>query len=129
MSYLELALDVLKSNDAVTANQEHKDTFSLDVPKAITTDETQFPYLYEKNELNEKSHRSPDQAVTAATALVNEPHRRLYPFLGKVVQTPKGPGKLWQVFSFRIGVILDADSNHVSFFLPEQIQIKRSQTI
>jgi hypothetical protein len=48
---------------------------------------------------------------------------RLYPLLGRAVTTPLDPGRLWQVFSSRIGVVLDASPAQVVFFLdPDQIQ-------
>ena len=46
---------------------------------------------------------------------------RLYPHLGRRVSTPRGPGRLWQAFGERAGVVLDADSRRVSFFPPDQI--------
>ena len=32
------------------------------------------------------------------------------------VATPKGPGRLWQVFARRVGVVLDATPTKVTFF-------------
>jgi hypothetical protein len=49
--------------------------------------------------------------------------RRLYPFLGKTVMTPRGPGVLKQVFTVRASVLLDSDLKRVAFFHPDQIII------
>jgi len=38
--------------------------------------------------------------------------------LGEVVSTPKGRGRLWQVFRDRVGVVLDATPGRVTFFQP-----------
>lgn len=39
-----------------------------------------------------------------------------------VVVTPDGPGRLWQVFSSRVGVILDAHPDAVRFFCPADLR-------
>jgi len=45
-------------------------------------------------------------------------HARLYPFLGKTVSTPRGAGRLVQVFPERASVILPGEAR-VGVFLPE----------
>jgi hypothetical protein len=50
-----------------------------------------------------------------------QPHARLFPFLGRKVRTPDGPGTLLQVFADRVTVVLDADLSRCSFFTPSQI--------
>jgi len=40
---------------------------------------------------------------------------RLYPFLNKTVATPLGLGKLWQVGSNRVGVVLSQNPDRVTF--------------
>ena len=42
---------------------------------------------------------------------------------GPKVETPGGPGILWQTFDSRVGVILDTDPRHVAFFTPEHVQV------
>jgi hypothetical protein len=37
--------------------------------------------------------------------------------------TPQGPGKLWQVFANRVGVILNAAPGRITYFDPGDIQI------
>jgi hypothetical protein len=49
------------------------------------------------------------------------PCARLYPFLGRTVETPAGPGRLLQVFSERAAVLLDGDER-VSHFLPAELR-------
>ena len=46
---------------------------------------------------------------------------RLYPFLKKRVFTPAGPGRLEQVFTERVGVILERDPSRLSYFAPSEI--------
>lgn len=46
---------------------------------------------------------------------------RLYPFIGRQVQTPLGSGVLWQAFTERAGVILDAEPGKVTFMPTAQI--------
>lgn len=46
---------------------------------------------------------------------------RLYPFIGRQVQTPLGSGVLWQAFTERAGVILDAEPGKVTFMPTNQV--------
>ncbi len=52
----------------------------------------------------------------------NQEQAKLFPFLGRKVWTPKGPGTLLQVFAGRVTVLLDADLNKCSFFSRPEIQ-------
>ena len=47
---------------------------------------------------------------------------RLYPCLGRMVQTPKGEGRLIQVFTVQVGVVLEASPERVTFFEPDEIR-------
>lgn len=51
-----------------------------------------------------------------------QPHARLFPFLGRKVRTPNGPGTLLQVFVGRVTVLLDSELSKCSFFRPGEIQ-------
>jgi len=51
-----------------------------------------------------------------------QPHARLFPFLGRKVRTPSGPGTLLQVFADRVTVVLDSELSRCSFFVPAQIE-------
>jgi hypothetical protein len=51
-----------------------------------------------------------------------QPHAKLFPFLGRKVRTPGGPGTLIQVFADRVTVVLDAEISRCSFFAPDQIE-------
>lgn len=46
---------------------------------------------------------------------------RLYPFIGRQVRTPLGSGVLWQAFTERSGIILDAEPGKVTFMPTTQI--------
>lgn len=54
---------------------------------------------------------------------------RLYPFLGKLVQTPLGQAQLWQVGIERVGVVLPRNPKRVEFLPWTQIRpvTKRAQ--
>jgi hypothetical protein len=51
-----------------------------------------------------------------------QPHAKLFPFIGRKVRTPAGPGTLLQVFADRVTVVLDSELPRCSFFLPDQIE-------
>jgi hypothetical protein len=49
------------------------------------------------------------------------PEARLYPFLGKAVATPRGPGRLLQVFHDRAAMALDSAPGRVVYLLPSEV--------
>jgi len=51
-----------------------------------------------------------------------QPHAKLFPFLGHKVRTPDGPGTLLQVFADRVTVLLDSRLEHCSWFAPGEIE-------
>lgn len=51
-----------------------------------------------------------------------QPHARFFPFIGRKVRTPTGPGTLLQVFADRVTVVLDSQLPQCSFFSPKQIE-------
>ena len=51
-----------------------------------------------------------------------QPHAKLFPFLGRKVRTPGGPGTLLQVFADRLTVVLDSELSSCSFYAPEDIE-------
>ena len=56
-----------------------------------------------------------------------QPHVRLFPFIGRKVRTPAGPGTLIQVFADRVTVLLDADLNKCTWFAPGEISVAGPQ--
>jgi hypothetical protein len=50
-----------------------------------------------------------------------QPHAKLFPYLGRKVRTPAGPGTLLQVFAARATVLLDSELSRCSFFPPTEI--------
>lgn len=50
-----------------------------------------------------------------------QPHAKLFPFLGRKVRTPEGPGTLIQVFAERVTVLLDSDRDKCRFFPPDKV--------
>jgi hypothetical protein len=73
----------------------------------------------EKNELNEKSGWPPESYDFERRFA--QPHAKLFPFLGRKVRTPSGPGTLIQVFADHVIVVLDAEVAKCSFFAPGEI--------
>lgn len=61
------------------------------------------------------------QASHDAVRQSRAPEARLYPFVGKAVATPDGPGRLLAVFSDRAGVALDTEPERVAFLLPSEV--------
>jgi hypothetical protein len=51
-----------------------------------------------------------------------QPHAKLFPFLGRKVRSPAGPGTLLQVFAERVTVLLDSELSRCSFFRPAEIE-------
>lgn len=62
------------------------------------------------------------EASREAVRLYRAPYARLYPFLGRTIQTPRGPGRLLQVFPERATVVLDDYPERASFFLPSELR-------
>ena len=50
-----------------------------------------------------------------------QPHAWLFPFLGRKVRTPSGPGTLLQVFAERVAVALDTELSKCAVFTPQEI--------
>ena len=53
---------------------------------------------------------------------VGQPNAKLFPFIGRKVRTPGGPGTLLQVFAERVTVLLDSELSRCSFFRPTEIE-------
>ena len=51
-----------------------------------------------------------------------QPHAKLFPFIGRKVRTPSGPGTLLQVFAERVTVALDSELSRCAFFRPAEIE-------
>ncbi len=51
-----------------------------------------------------------------------QPHAKLFPFIGRKVRTPAGPGTLLQVFAERVTVLLDSELSKCSVFEPGEIE-------
>lgn len=51
-----------------------------------------------------------------------QPCARLYPFIGRTILTPWGPGRLLQVFSERATVALATTPGRASFFPPSDLR-------
>lgn len=51
-----------------------------------------------------------------------QPHAKLFPFIGRKVRTPAGPGTLLQVFAERVTVVLDSQLKRCARFAPGEIE-------
>jgi len=78
----------------------------------------------EINELNEISSGPTNWPPVSMDAELRfgQPHAKLFPFLGRKVRTPQGPGTLVQVFAERVTVLLDTQLGGCVFFEPVQIE-------
>jgi hypothetical protein len=61
-------------------------------------------------------------ASTDAERRFRQPHARLFPFLGRKVRTPGGPGTLLLVFADHVTVLLDSELSKCAFFRPAEIE-------
>ncbi len=68
-----------------------------------------------------KARRCPAEALDAERRF-GHPHAKLFPYIGRKVRTPEGPGTLLQVFAERVTVLLDSELKKCAFFMPEQIE-------
>jgi len=66
-------------------------------------------------------HPWPPESLDAEKRF-GQSHAKLFPFLGRKVRTPVGPGTLLQVFAHRVTVLLDSQLSKCSFFSPGEIE-------
>lgn len=111
--------------------QADGDRLRVDAPKGILSDELCEAIRRHKPEIvallqSREKENVRNLDVWPAESLEAEsrfgcPEARLYPFLGKTVQTPQGAGVLWQVLSKeRVGVVIENGERRVVYFsLPE----------
>ncbi|MDA2929330.1 hypothetical protein MYX84_05180 [Acidobacteria bacterium AH-259-O06] len=84
-------------------------------PKGVITAEIRHLISKHKAEILELLTLWPTECIEAER-LFDHREARLYPLIDKRVVTPKGRGELWRVFTGSIGVVLDTDSDKVTFF-------------
>jgi hypothetical protein len=70
----------------------------------------------------EKLESWPPESLEAERRF-GQSHAKLFPFLGRKVRTPDGPGTLLQVFADRVTVLLESELSRCSFFQPNQISL------
>ena len=95
-------------------------------PVAEVTEVTESGINFSRTQLSERPGENPQSGhppeAPEAEGRFHQTHARLFPFLGRKVRTPKGPGTLLQVFAGRATVLLDADLYKCSFFSPTEIR-------
>lgn len=62
------------------------------------------------------------EASRKAVRRYGAPCARLYPFLGRTILTPEGPGRLLQVLPERATVVLDSRPGRLCAFLPSELR-------
>lgn len=62
------------------------------------------------------------RASTEVERRFGQPHAKLFPFIGRKVRTPEGPGTLIQVFADRVTVLLDSQVSNCAVFKPGEIE-------
>jgi len=70
----------------------------------------------------EKLEDRPETSIETERRFPGQPHARLFPFIGRKVRTPGGPGTLIQVFADRATVILDSEMTKCAAFTPGEIE-------
>jgi hypothetical protein len=75
--------------------------------------------------LRQRAHESgehwPPESLDAERRF-GQPHARLFPFIGRKVRTPGGPGVLLQVFAELVTVALDSELSKCAVFVPGEIE-------
>jgi len=61
------------------------------------------------------------ERMEASKSRFGQSHAWLFPFLGRKVRTPAGPGTLQQVFADRITVLLDSELSKCAVFAPQEV--------
>jgi hypothetical protein len=72
-----------------------------------------------RRRVHEHPQKSPPESYEAMPRF-GQPHARLFPFIGRKVRTPAGPGTLIQVFADRVTVLLETDLNKCAWFAPRE---------
>jgi hypothetical protein len=75
--------------------------------------------------LRQRAHESGENWPQASREMVRrfgQPHAHLFPFIGRKVRTPDGPGTLMQVFAERVTVLLDSELSKCAAFRLEEIE-------
>jgi hypothetical protein len=92
-------------------------------PKAAMTDTGQSnqPRLLRNRPYRRTERDWPVESLDAVRRF-GQPHAKLFPFIGRKVRTPAGPGTLLQVFSERVTVVLDSELSRCSVFQPGEIE-------
>jgi hypothetical protein len=73
-----------------------------------------------REEITELLRRRAKPSIDAERRF-GQPHAKLFPFLGRKVRTPDGPGTLLQVFADRVTVLLDSELSRCAVFTPQEI--------
>ena len=102
----------------------HGDRLRVQAPRGVLTEEIRRALVEHKPELvAELSVAATWPAeYREAERRFRVPHARLFPLLGRRVETPAGAGELVQVFAERAAVRLDVDPEVLAFFLPAEVR-------
>lgn len=70
----------------------------------------------------QSGHEAKPTASPKVELRFGQPHAKLFPFIGRKVRTPAGPGTLIQVFAGRVTVLLESNVDKCAFFKPAEIE-------
>ena len=76
--------------------------------------------LLRQRETNESNRPSASQDTLGR---FRQPHAKLFPFIGRKVRTPEGPGTLLQVFADRVTVLLESEVSKCAVFKSSEIEL------
>ena len=120
MTAHELLISLRRSGIELTVSGNR---LRVEAPRGAVTSELRRVLIARKRELLAALSPAvswPPESLEAERRF-GEPHARLYPFLGRTVETPAGPGRLLQVFVDRVAVVLDHDPRRVTYLLPSEV--------
>lgn len=125
MTVQELLDTLRRSGVKVTVNG---DRLRVAAPQGVVTPEIRRQLSERKPELIAELSRGPSWPAESREAerRFGTPEARLYPFLGKEVDTAVGSGWLLQVFPERVAVILHSCADEVTYLLPAEVRPPRS---
>lgn len=100
------------------------DRLRVEAPTGTVTEDLRRLLVEHKPELMAVLAEEEDWRAEALEAERRFGHRaaRLYPLIGTSVVTGRGRGRLLQVFSERVAVVLDREPGRVTYLLPSEVR-------
>jgi hypothetical protein len=94
------------------ANRIFSNQYRPDSDRRLAPDET---------EIEQSQCDWPQASLNVERRFHDQLHARLFPFIGRKVRTPGGPGTLIQVFAERATVMLEVELSKCAWFHPTEV--------